>query len=120
MNIGRFDKQQNDCVSSSGSGQGRANGLSRILMVEDDDLVRAALTRRLTRLGYAVVGVSNANDAIATLAAGVAFDYLLTDIMLTGPVTGTMLATHVRGRWPTIKIVLMTGYQEFTVPDTVT
>lgn len=93
------------------------DGSSRILVVEDDDLVLAAVTRRLVRLGYSVVGVSSAKDAMAVLTAGNVFEYLLADIMLTGRVTGMMLAEQVRSLWPAIGIALMTGYQEFALPD---
>jgi hypothetical protein len=56
---------------------------TRILLAEDDDSLRAFLTRALERAGYAVRACADGDEAITALDDG-PYDLLLTDIVMPG------------------------------------
>ena len=80
----------------------------RVLLVEDEAGARDGLTQLLTLLGYAVTATANGEEAIA-LPATPGFDILLTDYRLPGR-TGLEVAERLAGRWPGLKVIVMSGY----------
>jgi signal transduction histidine kinase/CheY-like chemotaxis protein len=83
-----------------------------VLLVEDDREV-AALTRELLgSLGFAVTHVSGAEAALGALANSRHIDTVLSDIMMPGGISGLQLAREIRQRYPTLPIILTTGYIE--------
>ena len=88
-------------------------GAERVLVVEDEPQVRASVVEQLESLGYAV---NQASDGAAGKAAfevaSLPYDLLLTDIIMPGPMSGKALAGEVVRRWPTTKIVFMSGYTD--------
>jgi CheY-like chemotaxis protein len=90
-------------------------GSETILVVEDDSLVRGYVTAQLNSLGYATHAVAEAADALALIDAGVMFDLLLTDVILTGGMNGRVLADEVARRRPGMKILFTSGYTENSI-----
>jgi len=84
----------------------------RVLVVDDDPLVRDALGLQLADEGYIVEVARDGVDAIALAEAGLAFDILLTDIVMPNGVSGLALAEQVRARWPHVRTILSTGYAD--------
>ena len=85
----------------------------RLLLVEDEFLIRLMLSEALLDDGYEVVEASDADEAIGRLADDDApFRALLTDVQLPGPVNGYELAHRVRARVPGIPVIFMTGRPE--------
>jgi PAS domain S-box-containing protein len=82
----------------------------RVLLVEDNDSVRRAFERLLVRLGYSVTAAGSAEEA-DRLPASQPYTLLLTDMVLPG-ISGAGLATRLRTRWPSLKVVFMSGYTE--------
>jgi len=82
----------------------------RILVVEDEDGAREGLREILTSLGYEVVVAASREEA-AGLAVAEGPDVLLTDLMLPG-VAGPQLAQQLQDRWPALRVILMSGYNE--------
>ena len=82
----------------------------RVLLVEDESHARLAFQRMLERLGYQVVAVSGAEDAEELTSEGPP-DLLLTDLVLQ-TLSGGELARRLVGRWPQLKVILMSGYTE--------
>ncbi len=81
-----------------------------ILLVEDEDLVRQLVRRTLVRMGYKVVAVPNAHDALQQVReAGVVPSLLLTDIVMPG-MDGRELATHLERDFPGLPVILMSGF----------
>ena len=81
----------------------------RILLVEDEPFIRAITADYLADLGHTVFEAKDAPSALKVLdAEGV--DLLLTDVGLPGE-TGIELALQSRDRFPSIKVVLATGYR---------
>lgn len=56
--------------------------MSRILIVEDTRLMRDSLVDVLTELGHEVVTAENGAEAVDMIAAGQAFDLIITDIIM--------------------------------------
>lgn len=82
---------------------------ARILLVEDESLIRLILAEALTDAGFCVTEAETGDDA-AELADGPnGFDVLLTDIHMPGRLDGIALARRVRLSHPDVPIVFMTG-----------
>lgn len=81
-----------------------------ILVVEDEALIRTVLTMELEDAGYEVVEAGSADDAIRLLADLGIIDLMITDVKMPGTMTGLDLASLVRERRLSIKIVVMSGY----------
>src|SRR4029079_2296104 len=77
---------------------------------EDNEDIGRFSTELLQDLGYRILWVANARDALATLAKDeFAFDRVLSDIMMPG-MNGVELATTIRERYPGLPVVLTSGY----------
>jgi len=87
----------------------------RILVVDDDPLVRNTVRRLLERRGATVVVAIDGSDATARLEAE-PFQLVVSDVSMPG-MTGYQLVAIVRASWPDTKVVLMSGYTEPTVGD---
>ncbi|MCA9773557.1 MAG: response regulator [Myxococcales bacterium] len=84
-------------------------GFGRVLVAEDDDLVRAFLVRSLIRTGYEVVEAANGADAIEKyLGAPAPFRLVVTDGDMPA-MSGRALIARIREREPAPKILLITG-----------
>jgi len=79
----------------------------RILLVDDEEEIRRFLTRRLTRRGYAVTTVTDGSQALAMLEQGT-FNLVILDYMMPG-MNGLELAAQCRLRYPSLKILILTG-----------
>ena len=81
-----------------------------ILVVEDDPSVREHSAASLRELGYQVLMVGDAHQALRVLTQDSAIAVLFTDIGLPGGITGRQLADTARQRRPGLKVVYTTGY----------
>ena len=77
----------------------RADLPRRVLLVEDEVVLRMSTTDMLERLGCSVAGVGSGEQALELLARDGGFDLLLTDLGLPG-MSGEELAAEVRRRFP--------------------
>jgi len=80
----------------------------RILLAEDEQVMRAYLARALERSGYEVVAVDS-GTAAAPLLAAERFDLLLTDIIMP-EMDGIQLADHCHMVSPTTNVIFITGF----------
>jgi len=87
----------------------------RVLVVDDEPEVRTAVADILGTAGYTTFQAAGGREALAWLDAGQSVDLVLTDLGMPG-MTGTDLARSVRGRWPGLRIGLMTGWDETEAP----
>jgi signal transduction histidine kinase/CheY-like chemotaxis protein len=85
------------------------SGGETILVVEDEDKVRAGSVEMLEELGYRVLQAPDGPTALRLLD-GRAVDLLFTDVVLPGGMNGRELADEIRRKMPTIKILYTTGY----------
>jgi len=80
-----------------------------ILVVEDDDRVRAATGAALGELGYTTVLCASGAEAIEQLDRIDDIALLMSDVVMPG-MTGPELVQQVRARRPDIRILYVTGY----------
>ena len=81
----------------------------RVLLVEDEVLLRMSTTDMLERLGCSVSAVGSGEAALEALAGGQGYDLLVTDVGLPG-MSGEDLALKVRERFPSLPVVIASGY----------
>ncbi|MFZ5609671.1 MAG: PAS domain S-box protein [Pseudomonadota bacterium] len=89
-----------------------AGGSEKILLVEDNDLVRAHVAAQLKGLGYRVVSASNGREALAALNETADFDLLFTDVVMPGGINGRQLAKEAKALRPHLKVLFTSGYTE--------
>jgi PAS domain S-box-containing protein len=87
-------------------------GHETILVVEDDQLVRAYVLAQLHSLGYVTLDAGNAAEALAIAEAGHEFDLLLTDVIIPGAMNGRQLANELARSKPDLKVLFTSGYTE--------
>jgi PAS domain S-box-containing protein len=93
-------------------GAARATAGRKILVVEDNPDMRTFSANALRQLGHIPVAVDGAEPALATLAADPEISVMFADVVIGPGMSGAELATEVRKRWPTIKILLTSGFAE--------
>jgi CheY-like chemotaxis protein len=92
-----------------------AIGDERILVVEDDRLVRDYVVAQFGSLGYTVAAAAGAAEALALLEGGVEADLLFTDVIMPGPISGRHLADQALKRRPDLKVLFTSGYTEHAI-----
>lgn len=108
----RFDVEESTEELPATIGSPLPTGHERILLVEDDDLVRAFVSRSLDQLGYRVMPVADGPAAIRLLETGERFDLLFTDVVLPGGMSGRQVADAVSALQPDIRILYASGYSD--------
>ncbi len=83
----------------------------RVLIVDDEPEVRSALADMLGIAGHTAFQAAGGREALAWLEAGQPVDLVLTDMGMPG-MMGSEVARAIRGRWPHLRIGLMTGWDE--------
>jgi CheY-like chemotaxis protein len=81
----------------------------RILIVEDDFLIRSALAEALADEGFQVAEAEDGESAMSRLGGGERFDLLLTDMNLGQGMDGLTLARCARDRSPDLAVIYTTG-----------
>lgn len=84
-------------------------GTERLLVVEDEDVVRLLCMRYLSELGYDVVSAASGSAALQAIENGHHFDLVLSDVvmpMLDGPT----MVEQIRTTEPDIPVLFMSGF----------
>ncbi len=81
-----------------------------VLVVEDDEAVRAHSALMLTELGYGVLQAAEGETALRLLASHPEVRLLFTDVGLPGGMNGRQLADEAQRRFPRLKVLYTTGY----------
>lgn len=81
----------------------------KILVVEDEMLLRMRAVDIVEDAGFTPIEAANADEALAILESRSDVDLLFTDIQMPGSMDGLKLAHAVHERWPSIKIILVSG-----------
>ncbi|MDQ2954996.1 MAG: response regulator, partial [Pseudomonadota bacterium] len=104
---GAEDEQED--ISRSGNAV-RAIGDESILVVEDDESLRAHVVEILRELGYRVLQAPAAAAALEILDRERDIDLLFTDVVMPGGMNGRQLADEAVRRRPGLKVLFTTGY----------
>jgi len=86
-------------------------GGGTILLVEDEDMVRAVAERALTRHGYTVVTASDGDEGLELVRAGGEFDMVVSDVVMPS-MDGPAMAREIRKLKPDLPVLFMSGYAE--------
>jgi CheY-like chemotaxis protein len=84
-------------------------GSASVLVVEDEDSVREALSRIIGNYGHRVTTAQDCPEAIKALQ-NAEFDIVFTDLTLPGP-SGWDLVAWLRKNRPGIPVVLLSGWE---------
>ena len=94
-------------------------GSERLLVVEDDPIVRQTVVEMLAGLGYRTRVAVDVGQARAALEAE-DFDLLFTDVMLPGGMTGVDIADYARTLQPGIAVLYTSGHPRDRLNDSLT
>ena len=83
--------------------------VSRVLLVEDELLVRELACEDLADAGFEVTPANDGDEALEILRGGATFDLLFTDIRMPGAIDGWDLAREARTMMPDLKVIYATG-----------
>ncbi len=103
-------EEPSDLVQGSGE---------RILLVEDEEIIRKFCTKLLVANGYEVVNAKSAEEAIELFQQKERmFDIVLSDIVLPG-MNGYQLVDRLRDLSPTLRVLFVSGYpySQLDLPD---
>jgi len=87
-------------------------GTETVLVVDDDQIVRATVASMLEDFGYTVLLAQNGAEALVILERGTKIDLLFTDVVMPGTISGRQLAERAVEILPTLKILFTSGYTE--------
>jgi two-component system cell cycle sensor histidine kinase/response regulator CckA len=87
---------------------------ARILVVEDEDMVRVVVVRTLQGEGYEVLGARDGREALKLIEeVGGAVRLVITDVVMPG-MSGGQLARELKRRYPAMPVVWMSGHPRET------
>lgn len=93
-------------------------GSGRILIVEDEDMVRAVAERALVRQGYVVETATDGEEALALFAEGKRYDLVVSDVVMPN-MDGPTMARNLRAQFGDIRLLFMSGYAEEQLRETI-
>jgi signal transduction histidine kinase/ActR/RegA family two-component response regulator len=81
----------------------------RVLLIDDEELVRTATAEMIRDLGHSVVEARGAAEALSQLDGGLVVDVVVTDYKMPG-IDGGELARRIAQTHPKTPVLLITGY----------
>lgn len=90
-------------------------GVIRVLVVEDNELVRVHATGEFHSLGFEVESVGSAREALTKLSQREDFGLLFTDVVMPG-MDGRQLACAARALRPDLPILFTSGHPDSAGP----
>jgi signal transduction histidine kinase len=96
--------------AASRNNEPTAEGRMRVLLVDDEELVRLSTAAMLVDLGYQVVEASSGEEALRIMQETTP-DLLLTDHLMPG-MSGVELANAARAHIPSLPTLIISGYAE--------
>jgi PAS domain S-box-containing protein len=85
--------------------------LGRVLLVDDEELVRMSTADMLADLGYDVTEAASAEEALALIEQGLSPSLLVTDHLMPG-MSGTQLARELQLTLPDLRMLIVSGFAE--------
>ncbi len=81
----------------------------KVLLVEDDPLIRLGMAGLIEDWNYAVLEAGNADEAAKLLERHSDIALVISDVDMPGSMDGLKLAHFIRHRWPPIPVILVSG-----------
>ena len=82
----------------------------KILLVDDEDMIRRLLAQKLSAEGYGCEQAANAGQALAKLKGG-SFDLVILDIKMPGK-TGVQLLPEIKAKYPDTAVIMATAMSD--------
>lgn len=89
-----------------------ASASPRVLVVEDEFLIRMLVADHLRDAGFTVVEAFNGDEAISILTAGAPIDLVFTDVRMPGSTDGMDLLTFIKRTRPELPVLMTSGHLE--------
>jgi CheY-like chemotaxis protein len=81
----------------------------RVLVVEDEVLIRSFVADELREGGFQVIEASSADEAWAFLESGEKIDLIFSDVHMPGSMNGLDLARRVQAKYPNVRLIVTSG-----------
>ncbi len=81
----------------------------KVLVVEDEPLIRIGMASLVEDSGYVALEASNADQAISLIERDSEVGVMITDVDMPGSMDGLKLAHFVRRHWPPIQLIVISG-----------
>ncbi len=91
--------------------------LPKVLVVEDEMVLRMRAVDMVEDAGFTAIEAVNADEALSILESRSDISLLFSDIQMPGSIDGLKLAHAVHDRWPSIKIILVSGLVKVSDAD---
>jgi len=86
----------------------------RILVVDDEDAIRAVMSSMLTTAGYRCTALPSGSEALRILSSGQEFELVLSDLMM-AEMDGILLLERAKERFPDMPVVMVTAVHDISV-----
>jgi CheY-like chemotaxis protein len=83
--------------------------LKRVLLVDDDELVRRVVAESLRIAGYQVIEAPSGQEALSMVTALPPFDLVVSDVVMPG-MPGPSMVARLRAQRPDVKVLFITGH----------
>src|SRR3984893_12544756 len=103
--------------SDSEKSSNRTRPTTNVLVVEDEMVLRMRAVDIVEDAGFTAVEAVSADEALAILESRSDISLLFSDIQMPGSMDGLKLAYAVHERWPSIKIILVSGQVQLSDAD---
>ncbi|MBN2444537.1 MAG: response regulator [Spirochaetales bacterium] len=94
-------------------------GSGKLLIMDDDDIVRTTIQKMLMELGYEVDSAPNGHEALElytrSLVEKVKYDAVILDLIVPGSMGGEETLTNLKEIDPEVKAIVCSGYSENNV-----
>ena len=81
----------------------------KVLVVDDETVLRKAVSYTLQKDGMEVVEAADGEEAVELIDQGGSFDALVTDVQMPGRVNGIQVAEHARVASPDLPVIVVSG-----------
>ncbi|WP_339759795.1 PAS domain-containing protein [uncultured Hoeflea sp.] len=105
-------EEEHEVLAPCGPARG---GTETILVVEDDEDVRATVVETLSDLGYRVLTARDAQGGLAVIQSGVPVDVLFTDVVMPGTLKSPEMAKLAKASNPDLVVLFTSGYTENSI-----
>jgi CheY-like chemotaxis protein len=88
-----------------------------VLVVENNDLLKGLMAHLVETAGFKAIQTRNAAEAVFVLESRIDIKLLVTNVLMPGDANGVDLVHEVARRWPTIKIIVVSGQRGLSETD---
>jgi YesN/AraC family two-component response regulator len=89
----------------------------KVLIVDDEPLIRIDLADLLVEMGFLIVEAASAEAAILELEIDSAIRVVITGVEMPGTIDGLELTFVVQSRWPSCRLIVVSGHRRPRVAD---